>query len=179
MAMALATATAATGWELQTWQPHSACIVLTLFSHGIFHAALYKCVQIEIKRQFQSNTDNNNNTMRVRVCDSDAEVVSRQRCWRRNFIQSATRASAEQTSIVTCAYSHGRPLTTIASPASEQPRQAGRHEVIQSETRAAAERTYIVTCAYSHGRLPPTVTSPASEQSTNEVSVASQANKKC
>lgn len=126
LAMALATATAATGWELKTWQQHSACIVLTLFSHGIFHAALYKCVQIEIKRQFQSNTDNNNNnTLSVRVCDSDAEVVSQQRCWRRNFIQSATRASAEQTSIVTCAYSHGRPLTTIASPASEQPRQAG------------------------------------------------------
>lgn len=123
LAMALATATPATGWELQTWQQHSACIVLTPFNHGISHAALYKCVQIEIKRQFQSKTAAT--TIRCAcVCGSDADVVSQQRCWRRNFIQSATRASAEQTSIVTCAYSHSRTSTTVVSPASEQAKQA-------------------------------------------------------
>lgn len=118
------------------------CLVhLQLFSHGIFHAALYKCVQIEIKRQFQSQTGRGKTKLvRLRcvcVCVC-ASINSRQRhtdfCKpRRNLVQSAARASAEQTSIATHAHSHGRP-TTVASTISSVvwARSSSRAKLIKS-----------------------------------------------
>lgn len=115
------------------------CLVhLKLFSHGIFHAALYKCVQIEIKRQFQSQTGSGK-TKRVCVCVCAAVIVSQRQPALWPQLHSVCNASFSRTDVDRNSRSHTQSharVTTVASiTTSRVGRQAGTFVVVSQANK--------------------------------------------